>query len=230
MSRTSTCCTSKLIRSIFGSHYRGPCTSLRTAWPFCPTVLSKQRPKPHQDREQHCQNGPRGNERRLGSAVAPGGMSQIEERWATLRTRIHDFKDRLQVAVQVDQGLGEALEEKRLIPSVPPAVRHAARKAKLVTGLKFDLPTTNRRRDSSRNDPTSLILFEVDVERRPFAVGRETAVQLEPWTLIILEPSKLEPLTGVSVFEHQRTWGFFAHGDAASILKMPNVSAILLRG
>ena len=85
-------------------------------------------------------------------------------------------------------------------------MRHAVRKAELVTGLKFDLPTTNRCRESPRKDPTSLILFEVDEERRSFAVGRETALQFEPWTLIILEPSKLEPLTGVSVFEHQRTW------------------------
>ena len=215
--------------AVHGSHYRGPCTSHRTAWPFCPTVLSKQRPKPHHDREEYCQNGPRRDERRLGSAVAPGGMSHIEERWATLRTRIDDFEDRLQVAVQVDQRLGEALEEKRLIPSVPPAVRHAARKPELVTGLKFDLPTTNRCRDNPRNDPTSLILFEVDVERRPFAVGRETDLQLKPWTLIILEPSKHEPLTGVSVLQHQRTWDFFAHGNAASILKMPNGYAILLR-
>ena len=137
-------------------------------------------------------------------------MSKIEERWATLRTGVDDFEDRLQIAVQVDQGLGEALEDKRLIPSVPPAVRHAARKAELVTGLKFDLPTTDLRRERAREDPTSLILFEVDVERRSFAVGRETVLQLEPWTLIILEASKLEPLTGISVFEHQRTWAIVA--------------------
>ena len=173
-------------------------------------VLSKQPPQPHQDREEDCQNGPRRDERRLRSAVAPGGMSNIEERWATLRTRVDDFEDRLKVSVQIDQGLGEALEDKRLIPSVPPAVRYAARKAELVTGLKFDLPTTYRRRESARKDPTSLILFEVDVERRSFAVGRETALQFEPWTLIILEPPKLEPLTGVSVFEHQRAWAFVA--------------------
>ena len=89
-------------------------------------------------------------------------------------------------------------------------MRHAARKAELVTGLKFDLPTTDRRRERARKDPTSFILFEVDVERRSFAVGRETSLQFEPWTLIILEPSKLEPLTGVPVFEHQRTWAFVA--------------------
>ena len=137
-------------------------------------------------------------------------MSNIEERWATLRTRVDDFEDRLQIAVQVDQGLGEALEDKRLIPSVPPAVRHAARKAEPVTGLKFDLPTTKRRRERARKDPTFLILFEVDVERGSFAVGRETSLQLKPWTPIILEPSKLEPLTGVSVLEHQRTWAIVA--------------------
>ena len=75
----------------------------------------------------------------------------------------------------------------------------------------FRMPSWMLRR-APRKDPTFLILFEVDVERRPLAVGRETAFQLEPWTLIILEPSKLEPLTGVSVFEHQRTWAFVAHG------------------
>ena len=139
-------------------------------------------------------------------------MSNIEERWATLRARVEDFEDRLQIAVQIDQRLGDPLEDKRLIPGVPPAVCYAARKAELVTGLKFDLPTSNRPRESARKDPTSLILLEVNVERRSFAVGRETAHQFEPWTLIILEPSKLEPLTGVSVFEYQRTWAIVAHG------------------
>ncbi len=107
-------------------------------------------------------------------------MSHIEEQRATLGTSIHDLEDRLKVEVQVDQWPGEPLEDERLIPSVPPAVGHPARKAKILTRLTLDLKTTNRSRGSPRKDPTSLILPKVDVEWRPFGVRRKTTLEFEP--------------------------------------------------
>jgi hypothetical protein len=93
-----------------GRRLWGPRASYRTAWTARTAVPPQDHAEEYDNSKQERLNCSRQHQNRLGFAVRQGDVSQVEQWRAVGRPRVHDFKHRLKVAIQVDRWPDAGLE------------------------------------------------------------------------------------------------------------------------
>jgi hypothetical protein len=100
-------------------------------------------------------------------------VRHVDGRRTSRWTGIHDLKNSLEIAIQINDRSSVADKLERLVSLVPPPVSRAKRKGGGFTRPRLDpLPVDDR----SQTPPLHLallMLFQVDVKRRTLALGRE---------------------------------------------------------
>src|SRR6188472_4483618 len=106
-------------------------------------------------------------------------MRDVKERRPTTRAGIDDCENAFQVLIEIAGGVRRALEDQRLVASIPPAMPRAARKEGSFASTEGDGPAVQNGRETPARHFPALVLIDMDVHRRPFAMRRQAAFEVQ---------------------------------------------------
>ena len=131
-----------------------------------------------------------------------------------------------QKAVQIDDGLCEAIKLECLIAAVPPAVRGAHRQSHGPTLFDANLNTVHLRGEGAGHDSSSLVFLEMNVERWTVLIRWERALQFQAHLAVQRHTTQLQALACMTVDQCQPAvpcfdWLLWSHFLLASVHKQP---------
>jgi hypothetical protein len=92
--------------------------------------------------EQNGLHEARHDQRDLSTTMAVQRMCHVEKRGPAWRARIHHVKQSLELAIQIDKGLRETLEDQLIVAVVPPPMELAFRKSYFAACPSLDFAAT----------------------------------------------------------------------------------------
>jgi len=131
----------------------------------------------HNHGEHNPLDGHRHGPKLLCVTVAPRDVGYVKERRPTGVARVHDRKNCLDEAVQVNDRNDPAIEFQQIFAGIPPPMRNPSWKVHSPTGLHGDLPIFDDGPKCAGSHVSLFVLLEMHMKRRPTGVWWQRAFE-----------------------------------------------------
>lgn len=105
--------------------------------------------------------------------------------------------------IEIAGGVSLGLKDQRLVASIPPAMPYAARKECSFARTECDGLAVHDSREPPADYFPALVLINMDVHRRPLAMRRQAAFEMQHLATVLNTASQVQPLTGVAIVQVQ---------------------------
>src|SRR5262245_11199787 len=99
-------------------------------------------------------------------------MRDVKERRPATRAGIHDRENAFQELIEIAGRVRLALEDQRLVASIPPAMPRTARDERAFASTQCEGLAIHHGREPSAHHFPALVLVDMDVHRRSLAMWR----------------------------------------------------------